>query len=305
MEQNRDELASSEACLVNGGDEEFCRSRCEEVRLDDFVEGDSLELMKCLPDNSVDLIMTSPPYADRRSHTYGGVPPDDYVDWFLPYADEMRRVLKPDGSFALNIDDIAVDGERHPYVYELVLEMRERGWKWIDTYAWKKTNPFPGRWKNRLKDALEYIYHFTTTRDITWNPDDVRRPAKESTKERLSRLNGRDFERRESESGSGFAVRHANFEKETALPSNVLEMGTVSYNKGHSAAYPEGLPEFFVKLLSDPGDVVFDPYVGSGTTAVVAKRNCRHYLGFDKEGEFVGLSRSNAEEEPWPEGCSL
>jgi site-specific DNA-methyltransferase (adenine-specific) len=300
-----EELGSPEACLANGGDEEFCETVCEGVVEDGVAQGDSLELLKCLPDESVDLVVTSPPYADRRSSTYGGVKADDYVEWFLPYTDEMQRVLRPDGSFALNINDIAEEGERHPYVYELVLSMRDRGWLWIDTYMWKKTNPFPGRWKNRLKHGFEYIYHFTKTRDITWNADAVRQPAKQSTKDRLSRLRGDDFKRRESESGSGFAVRHANFEKETALPSNVLEMGTVSYNKGHSAAYPEALPEFFVKLLSEEGDLVLDPFMGSGTTAVVAKRNCRRFLGFDKEAEYVELARGNAEEEVLPEKCAL
>ncbi len=97
--------------------------------------GDCLDVMKSLPDDCIDLIVTSPPYADARVHTYGGVRPDDYVDWFSLRAIQMRRVLKPSGSFVLNIKEKAVDGERHTYVLDLILALkREVGFRWVEEY---------------------------------------------------------------------------------------------------------------------------------------------------------------------------
>jgi DNA modification methylase len=89
--------------------------------------GDCEEVLKSFPDNSVDLIFTSPPYADQRKKTYGGIKPDDYVDWFLPKAAQFFRVLKPRGTFVLNIKERVVNGERHTYVIELILELRKQG----------------------------------------------------------------------------------------------------------------------------------------------------------------------------------
>jgi len=267
---------------------------CKGVTNNSIVEGDSLELMRCLPDESIDLIITSPPYADRRKNTYDGAPADGYSDWFLPFSAEMNRVLKPSGSFVLNIGDIAVNGEKHPYVYKLVLDLKEQGWKWIDTYIWTKSNPYPGKWRNRFKNGFEYIYHFAKTRDITWNPDSVREPAKESTKKRVEKLYKNDRDRRTSATGSGFGVTMEHFKDiKTSLPSNVLHMANVATNTGHSAPFPEKLPDFFIKVFSNEGDLVLDPFVGSGTTAVAAKKNCRNFVGMDKEGKFVELSRSN------------
>lgn len=102
--------------------------------------GDCREILPLFEPESVDLIITSPPYADQRKHSYGGIPPDEYVAWFLPIADQLYRVLKPTGSFVLNIKERVVDGERHAYVIELILEMRKRGWRWTEEYCWHKKN---------------------------------------------------------------------------------------------------------------------------------------------------------------------
>ena len=106
--------------------------------------GDCLEVLQTMPADSVDLIVTSPPYAERRKATYGGIPADEYVEWFIPRAEAMKRVLKPTGSFILNIWEHCHKGERHTYVLELVLAMRRAGWKWIEEYIWRKLNPIPG-----------------------------------------------------------------------------------------------------------------------------------------------------------------
>jgi len=98
--------------------------------------GDCLEILATYPDNFFDLIITSPPYADSRANSYGGIKPDDYVAWFLPRAQQMLRVLKPTGTFILNIKEKVVDGERHTYVIELILELRKQGWLWTEEFIW-------------------------------------------------------------------------------------------------------------------------------------------------------------------------
>ena len=126
--------------------------------------------MRGLPDDSVDLIVTSPPYADARKHTYGGVPPHRYVDWFCERAAEMRRILAPTGSFVLNIKEKAVDGERHTYVLELILALkRDVGFRWVEEYIWHKTTAAPGKWKYRFRDSWERLLHFSKTRDVKMN----------------------------------------------------------------------------------------------------------------------------------------
>lgn len=104
--------------------------------------GDSKEVLNKLPDNSVDLIFTSPPYADQRKSTYGGIHPDKYVSWFLPISKELLRVLKPDGTFGLNIKEKVVNGERSTYVMELIIEMRKQGWLWTEEFIWHKIELF-------------------------------------------------------------------------------------------------------------------------------------------------------------------
>ncbi len=115
----------------------------------EICQGDSKEQLKLLSDDSVDLIVTSPPYADQRRSTYGGVHPDDYVEWFLPISEQLLRVLRPSGTFILNIKEKAVNGERSTYVIELVLEMRKQGWLWTEEFIWHKKNCYPGKWPNR------------------------------------------------------------------------------------------------------------------------------------------------------------
>jgi site-specific DNA-methyltransferase (adenine-specific) len=97
-----------------------------------FYLGDCLEILKTLPPDCVDLIVTSPPYADKRKNTYGGIHPDEYVAWFLERSSEFQRVLKPTGTFILNIKEGTNNGERLTYVLELILAMRQQGWLWTE-----------------------------------------------------------------------------------------------------------------------------------------------------------------------------
>ena len=131
-----------------------------------LIHGDCQLVLPTLPDQSFDLIITSPPYADQRSHTYGGISPDNYVEWFLPISYELLRVLKPTGSFILNIKERVVNGEHHTYVLELILAMRRQGWLWTEEYIWHKKNCYPGKWPNRFRDAWERCLHFTREKKL-------------------------------------------------------------------------------------------------------------------------------------------
>ena len=140
------------------------KGRYQEMKLVDVIEGDSREILGRIPSNSIDLIVTSPPYADQRNSTYGGISPDQYVDWFLPIGKELLRVLKPDGTFILNIKERVVGGERHTYVLELILALRKQGWLWTEEFCWHKKNSYPGKWPNRFRDSWERLLQFNKSR---------------------------------------------------------------------------------------------------------------------------------------------
>lgn len=267
-------------------------------RFDVLLEGDCLNVLKNYPGDCIDLIVTSPPYADQRASTYGGVKPDDYVDWFMPRAQEFYRVLKPSGSFVLNIKERVVKGERHTYVLELILSMRRQGWLWTEEYMWHKKNSHPGKWPNRFRDNWERVLHFTKERKFKMNQDSVMVPIGDWAKDRLANLSETDKRRDNSRVGSGFGKKVSNWiGREMVYPSNVLHMATECYNRGHSASFPVALPQWFTKLFTDPGDVVLDPFVGSGTTPVAAMREGRQYLGIDINPEYIELSRDRLRQE--------
>lgn len=232
----------------------------------DLYHGDCKEELKKLPDNSVDLIFTSPPYADQRKNTYGGIHPNKYVDWFLPIGQELLRVLKPTGTFVLNIKERVVNGERSTYVMELILEMRKLGWLWTEEYIWHKKNSYPGKWPNRFRDSWERLIQFNKEKKFNMYQEQVMVPMGDWKNTRLKKLSDTDKQRDESKVGSGFGKNISNWlEREMAYPTNVLHLATECNNKNHSAAFPEALPEWFIKLFTKEGDIVLDPFMGSGT----------------------------------------
>lgn len=249
--------------------------------------GDCLKRLRELPADSVDLIFTSPPYADARAHSYGGIHPDDYVEWFLPRAAELLRVLKPAGSFVLNIKEKAVRGERHTYVLELILALRKQGWLWTEEYMWHKKNCYPGKWPNRFRDSWERLLHFNKNRNFQMFQDAVRVPAGDWRQRRLQRLSETDRVRDESKVGSGFGKNISNWlGRELAYPTNVLHMATECGNRRHSAAFPEALPAWFIRLFTAPGDTVLDPFVGSGTTLAAATALHRQSVGIEIDRKY-------------------
>jgi site-specific DNA-methyltransferase (adenine-specific) len=258
---------------------------------DKIFQGDCEEVLKDFPDNSFDLIFTSPPYADQRVKTYGGIKPDRYVEWFLPKATQFKRVLKPTGTFILNIKERVVEGERHTYVIDLILKMREQGWLWTEEYIWHKKNSYPGKWPNRFRDNWERLIQFNKEKNFNMYQETVMVPVGDWAKDRLSKLSETDKTRDESRAGSGFGKKVSNWVgRNMVYPTNVLHLATETGNKNHSAVFPPDLPEWFIKLFTKPGDIILDPFVGSGTTAFSALRLGRHFVGIDINPEYIQLA---------------
>jgi DNA modification methylase len=258
---------------------------------DRIFEGDCLEVLKTFPNGSVDLIVTSPPYAYNRKATYGGIPVNRYVEWFLPISEQLRRVLKPDGSFILNVKERVVNGERGTYIYELVLAMRKQGWLWTEEYMWHKKNTYPGKWPNRFRDLWEHCYQFTKSKKFRMFQNSVRIPMGKWAVKRLAKLSETDKTRDESRTLSGFGKNVSKWVgKELVYPGNVLHLATESSNVGHSAAFPVTLPAWFIRLFTKEGDLVLDPFVGSGTTAVAAHQLNRHYVGIEIDHKYYELA---------------
>ena len=261
------------------------------------IPGNCLEILKELHDSSINLIVTSPPYADQRASTYGGHKPEEYVAWFLPIADELYRVLKPSGTFVLNIKEKATGGERHTYILELILELRKRGWLWTEEFIWHKKNCYPGKWPNRFRDAWERCLQFNKEKKFDMYQEAVMVPMGDWAKTRLKNLSETDKVRDNSKVGSGFGKNVSNWVgKEFVYPTNVLHLASECSNKGHSAAYPKELPAWFIKLFTKEGDWVLDPFVGSGTTCIAAIESGRNSIGIELKDEYYQLAVSNIEE---------
>jgi len=256
--------------------------------------GDCKEILTQIPDNSIDLIFTSPPYADQRKNTYGGVPPEEYVQWFLPVSKELLRVLKPTGTFILNIKEKVVDGERSTYVLELILSLRRQGWIWTEEFVWHKKNSYPGKWSNRFRDSWERLLQFNKDKKFAMYQDAVKIPIGDWAKGRLKKLSQTDKTRDNAKNGSGFGKNVSNWlGKDTVYPTNVIHLATECQNKNHPAAFPENLPEWFIKLFTQEGDTVLDPFAGSGTTLSVAQKMKRHSIGIELSPEYYGKMSKN------------
>lgn len=261
-----------------------------------IILGDSKLELKNIEDNSIDLIFTSPPYADQRKNTYGGIHPDEYVEWFLPISEQLLRVLKPRGTFVLNIKEKVVNGERSTYVMELILAMKKQGWLWTEEFIWHKKNSYPGKWPNRFRDSWERLLQFNKNKKFNMYQQEVMVPMGDWAKTRLKNLSDTDKRRDESKVGSGFGKNISNWvNRDRAYPTNVLHLATECNNKNHSAAFPEELPEWFIKLFTKIGDTVLDPFTGSGTTNIVAQRMNRNSIGIEIVPEYYEVVKKSIE----------
>ncbi len=255
------------------------------------LHGDAEQLLDQLPRESVDLFFTSPPYADARA--YSRIHPDRYVERFLPFARNMYEAAKPSGSLIINIKNRVANrgplkGQRHPYVYQLVLALQNMGWRWLETYIWAKPNGVPGKFGPRTKDCFEYVYHFFRGTKPHFDLNSVRVPYKADEAE-IARRKRDTAGRRGTEAGFG-RDRTKTYLLGGADPGNVVSVSqTYNQHRGvaHTAAMPEGLAEFFIKAASPAGGIVIDPFAGGATTIVVARRLGRQSGGFEIHQQFV------------------
>ena len=247
---------------------------------------DVIEFGLGLPKDTFDLIVTSPPYAQKREGIYQGVDVKDYAQWLLKVSIVMMGRLKPTGSFVLNIKEGVVKGKRETHVLEYLLEMAKRGW-WAETFIWSKTNPMPCGNKKRLKDGFEYCYQFTKTNDYQFFPENVLVPANPKwLADNLKRKNkGNHF----VNNGSGMNMKIRTVDP-MVRPSNVIVLPTNTTNTKHPATFPIGLPKFFINLMTKEGDLVLDPFCGSGQTLLACMDTNRHWVGNDFKQEYVDLT---------------
>jgi site-specific DNA-methyltransferase (adenine-specific)/site-specific DNA-methyltransferase (cytosine-N4-specific) len=269
----------SKQCLDN--EKKIRYSKKMNIRTE-IYHGDAGTVLQDIENDTVDLIITSPPYADQRKDTYGGISVNKYVKWFLPISQELLRVLKPTGTFVLNIKERVLNGERSTYVIELILEMRKQGWFWTEEFIWHKKNCYPGKWPNRFRDAWERLLQFNKTKQFNMYQEAVMVPTGDWAKTRLRNLSETDKIRDNSKVGSGFGKNISNWiGRKMAYPTNVLYLATECSNKNHSAAFPEELPGWFIKLFTKEWDTVLDPFMGSGTTVFAAQKLRRHSIGIE------------------------
>lgn len=257
----------------------------------EIICGDSREVALRFQ-NQVDLIMTSPPYADARQTHYASVHPDQYVAWFVTFHEAFWQALKPTGSLVINIKDKVVNGVRHRYVWQLIEQLTGLGWCCIDDYVWVKKNPMPGFWPTRLRDGWEYCFHLAKSRCPFMDQAAVRVPIAPATKNRVNRLRANDLTLKYSVTGSGFARDLSHWiNKDTVAPANVLFLATEGRNRHHPAVFPVALPSFFIQLLSPVSGTVLDPFAGSGTTGVAALRLGRQAVLIDNKPDYCAIAQ--------------
>lgn len=277
---------------------------------------DALEVLRALPDGSVDAVITSPPYALHFKKEYGNADKADYIAWMLPFAQEIRRVLKDEGSFVLNIGGSYNKGAptRSLYHFKLLIALVEEvGYHLAQECFWYNPAkmPTPAEWVNvrrmRVKDSVEYVWWLSKTEWPKANNRNVLKPYSPD----MLRLAKRGVRSTTRPSGHAIKASFASAEAGGAIPANVIEEDTPSdllrfgnnaandrYTerckaaglKIHPARFPAQLPEFFIKLLTEPGDLIVDPFAGSNTTGAVAESLGRRWIAIDQVPEYLRAS---------------
>ena len=190
-----------------------------------------------------------------------------------------------------------MDGERHTYVMELVLAMRQQGWLWTEEFIWHKKNCYPGKWPNRFRDAWERLLQFNKHRKFHMYQDEVMVPMGDWAERRLRNLSSTDQVRDPSKVGSGFGKRVANWiGRDMAYPTNVLHLATETRNRNHSAVFPTDLPQWFIKLFTQPDDWVLDPFMGSGTALRVALSMGRNAIGVEILPQYYEVAKTSIDQ---------
>ena len=276
--------------------------------------GDALELLDIIDKGSVDLIMTSPPFALRRKKEYGNVDAEKYVEWFLPFAEKFFDVLNPKGSLVIDIGGSWISGKpiRSLYHYELLLSLcriPNRKFYLAQEFFWYNPArlPTPAEWVNvrreRVKDAVNCIWWLSKEPHPKANNRNVLQPYSDSMRELLK--NG--YKAKLRPSGHNISTKFSR-DNGGAIPPNLLEIANTESNskylracrqfglKPHPARFPAAIPEFFMKLLTDSNDLVVDPFAGSNVTGEVAERLNRKWIAFELIEEYLKGSRFRFEE---------
>jgi site-specific DNA-methyltransferase (cytosine-N4-specific) len=279
--------------------------------------GDSRNTLRALPDCSVNLVFTSPPYALHFKKEYGNVSKADYVSWFLPFAREIRRVLTDDGSFVLNIGGSWNPGEptRSLYHYKLMIALvEELGFHLAQECYWYNPAkmPVPAEWvtvrRVRIKDSVEHVWWLSKTPFPKADNRKVLRPYSAD----MLRLAKKGVRATVRPSGHAITSSFDRIQSGGSIPSNVFQDQLASemliagnnaandpYTKRckeaglkiHPARFPAALPEFFVKLLTDEGDLLVDPFAGSNTAGAVAERLGRRWIAMELVEEYLEASK--------------
>ncbi len=260
-------------------------------KLGQLVVDDCLNVLRGTPDNTFDLIMTSPPYDGQSKYGNGErYERDWYRDTFLAVTAELRRTLKPNGSFILNYRSRRHGDERGTLQYELIFWLREQGFLFCEDFVWGKPSPPPGRFNRFLKDAVEYCFQFAKTPEWQFFPEQCLEPARWDARDRERRKRlPHNYIRVNEPSGQGRKRVQAG--PDFVRPSTLLHLEPdFSPNPTqHPARFPLSLPTFFIKLLTRPGQLVFDPFAGTGTTCVAAELCDRKWLGAELDSTYARI----------------
>jgi DNA modification methylase len=281
------------------------------------ILGDSLEILAEMPDRSVNLVVTSPPYALHFKKEYGNADQSEYVQWLIPFAREIKRVLTDDGSFVLNVGGAWTPGlpTRSIYTYKLLIALVEEvGFYLAQDFFWYNPAkmPVPAEWvtvrRIRVKDSVEFVWWFSKTPHPKANNRNVLKPYSPD----MIRLSRRGISKTKRPAGHMINEGFADTSHGGAIPPNVIEDGIPNdlmrfgnnaandtYTlrckaagvKIHPARFPAVLPEFFIRFLTDPMDIVLDPFAGSNTTGMVAEALERRHLAFERDPVYLDASK--------------
>lgn len=271
--------------------------------------GDSIDLLKCIPDNSIDLIMTSPPFALQRKKEYGNEDQDSYIDWILGFAPEIHRVLKDTGSLVLDLGGAYQKGlpVRSLYNFRVLIKLCDNyNFHLAEEFFWHNPSklPSPIEWVNkkkiRAKDSVNTVWWLSKTAFPKADISKVLVPYSERMK-KLIKNSENYYTPKKRPSGHDISAKFGN-DNGGAIPSNLLQIPNSESNskylvmckeagiKAHPARFPEKLPAFFIDFLTDPGDIVLDIFAGSNTTGHAAEKAKRKWLAFDKSLEYTAAS---------------
>jgi DNA modification methylase len=281
-------------------------------------QADALDILRQLKSNSVSLVLTSPPFALRRQKAYGNVAPGEYVEWFWPFAAEIYRVLRPDGSFVYDLGGAwnRGSGTRSLYQYELVLRLTKLFHLAQEFYWYNPSKlPTPAEWvtirRTRVKDAVNTLWWLSKTEAPNADNRRVLRPYSRSMR-RLLR-DGYQTARRPSQHDIS-----PHFQKDNggAIPPNLLQVPNTRSSDDyfrrcreaglpiHPARFPQPVPEFFIRFLTEPGQLVVDPFAGSNVTGYAAEQLGRRWLSVEIHADYVAGSRLRFEEEAVTNGLA-